>query len=235
MDDEYGPFDLRLAPFTTLQIVGKSFSGKTTLSLQIALKRKQVYQDPPEKVVYFYKNWQKGFKDVQERDDAIVFCNTKEQVEEELKGEGHKLLILDDYMSVAITKENEYITEFFTDRCHHEKISLIFLSQLLYPKNGRCWALNTQYYAFFKNPHQQQINIFFRNINPRLHKFLIDSYTFCTDQRFGHFFMSLYGQTDDTIRFRNSVIPYEGMQVFLPKEDGENNKPLPLSPKNSKK
>ncbi len=49
MDETYGPFDLRLAPCTTLQIIGKSHMGKTTLSCQIALKRNLVYQNPPEK------------------------------------------------------------------------------------------------------------------------------------------------------------------------------------------
>lgn len=235
MDDSYGPFDLRLAPFTTLLLVGKSHSGKSTLSCQIALKRKLVYENPPEKVVYLYKTWENIFKQVKEEDDAIVFCKTKEEVEDELSGEGHKLFIADDFMAQAISSENKYITEFFTDRCHHQSISLIFLSQLLYPPNGRCWSLNTQYYALFKNHHQQQISTFFRNINPRLQNFLIDSYNFSTGHKYGHFFMSLYGQTDDAIRYRNSVIPHEGMQVFLPKENVQNSESLFLPSTSSKK
>jgi len=190
---------------------------------------------PQKKVVYFYKTYEKIFDDVKLRDESIVFCNTKEQVESELAGDEGKLLICDDFMAQASSTENKYITEFFTDRCHHQNITLIFLSQLLYPEKGRCWALNTQYYVLFKNHHQQQINTFFRNINPKLHKFLIDSYTFCTDNRFGHFFMSLHGQTDDSVRYRSKVIPFEGMKIFLPKEHGANSQQFSVPSESSKK
>lgn len=223
--DTYGPYDLRLQSKTTTILSGPSRAGKSNLAIKIALERKSVFRDPPERVVYFYKQYQKIFKSAETKDKKITFLGSKEQVDDILHNNViSTLLIIDDYVTEASHKENTYITEYFLNRSHHENLTILFLSQLLYPKNGRAWSLNSTHLVLFKTFHEGQLNYYFRNLNPKKVKFLLDSYKFCTAGKpYGHFFMSLDPTTPDEIRYRSSIIPEEGTVIFM-QQDGEDNK-----------
>ncbi len=217
--DVYGPFDLRLQSNTTTLLIGPSRAGKTNLALKIALDRKSVFRDPPERVVYFYKQYQHVFKATEKKDKNITFLGSKEQVDDILQNNViSTLFIIDDFVSEASQKENAYITEFFLNRSHHENLTILFLSQLLYPKNGRAWSLNTTHLVLFKTFHEGQLNYYFRNLNPKKVKFLMDAYKFSTASKtYGHFFLSLDPTTPDEIRYRSSILPEEGTVIFMQK------------------
>lgn len=221
--DVYGPYDMRLQSNTTTIFAAPSRSGKTNLAIKIALERKNVFRDPPERVVYFYKQYQSIFKAAEKKDKTITFLGSKELVDDELQNNViSTLLIIDDYISEASQKENTYITEYFLNRSHHENLTILFLSQLLFPKNGRAWTLNTTHLVLFKTFHEGQLNYYFRNLNPKKVKFLMECYKRSTsDKPYGHFFISLDPTTPEEIRYRSNIIPEEGTVIFMQK-NGEN-------------
>ncbi len=222
--ESYGPFDMRIQSNTTSIFVGPSRSGKTNLAIKIALERKNVFRTPPERVVYFFKQYQHIFKVAEKKDKSIKFLGSKDEVDGELQNNViSTLLIIDDYVSEASHKENTYITEYFLNRSHHENLTIIFISQLLYPKNGRAWSLNTTHLVLFKTFHVGQLNYYFRNLNPKKVKFLMDAYKTCTERNsYGHLFISLDPTTPEEIRFRSSIIPEEGTIIFM-QNDGKDN------------
>lgn len=223
--DAYGPFDLRIQSRTTTCIIAPSRAGKTNLAIKIALERKNVFRDPPERVVYFFKQYQNIFRVAEKKDKTIKFLGSREAVDSELQNNDVSLLlIIDDFVSEASHKENAYITEFFLNRSHHENITIIFISQLLYPKNGRAWNLNTTHLVLFKTFHEGQLSYYFRNLNPKKVKFLMDAYKTCTaNNTYGHLFISLDPTTPEEIRYRSSIIPEEGTIIFM-QNDGEGGK-----------
>lgn len=223
--DLWGPYDCRLQSNTTTILAGASRSGKSTLALKIALERKNVFRDPPERVIYFYKQFQNIFMQAKKKDAAIKFLGSKAELDLALENNNDvsTLLIIDDFLTEASTKENTYITEYFINRSHHEKLTILFLSQLIFPKNGRAWSLNASHLVLFKTFHEGQLSYYFRNLNPKKVNFFLDAYKFCTSHKtYGHLFLSLDPTTPDKIRYRSNIIPSEGTVIFIPK-DGENN------------
>lgn len=120
--------------------------------------------------------------------------------------------------TALVGSDNRFVTEYFTNKCHHNKTTLLFQSQNLFPNKGRVWQLNTLYYILFKNPVRSQMNYFFRGLMPDDYKFLLDCYHYSTDQKqYGHFCLSLQPSDPDHLRYRNNIIPSGGTVFFTPK------------------
>lgn len=219
------PVDLRLKHSTCCQLVGNSGSGKTTLALDIALNREKVYDTHFDKCIYYYKyNQTKCFSEVNKRDEEILFLDDQEEIDLELKDSDTSLLILDDLLVEPTAKNNRYIESLFLGASHHSQITVVFQSQLLYPKEGRSWSLNTSYFVLLRSFRQSQMDHFFRSINSKLAKFFHDSYEFCTQrEKYGHFFLSFHPSTPENLRYRSSIIPGPNTLILMPKKNDREN------------
>ena len=64
--------------------------------------------------------------------------------------------MFDDLMTEA--KRDQRIADLFTKGCHHRNISVIYLTQNLFPQGEACRdiALKTQYMVLFNNPINRQ-------------------------------------------------------------------------------
>lgn len=213
--------DLRLKSFCSLQLTGASNSGKSTLSVSIALNRRKVYDQDHEAVIYYFQHEQPLISKAKEEDDGILFLKDKDQVEEELAESNSTLLICDDILAASGTQDHKFITDYFLAKSHHNRVSFVLQSQLVYhpSTHARAWMLNTNYFCLFRNFHQQQMVNFFRNLSPKNYKFIHEAYLYCTEnQKYGHFFMSLHPADSDLYRYRSNVIPSEGINIFMPKD-----------------
>lgn len=160
MERQYEPVDLRLKGGSCTMILASTMSGKTHLSLQIALNRKRVYDNEPETVAYFYKYYQQAFDATKEEDGSITFLDDRDSVDEFLKESDNSLLSVDDQVLEAMTVSNKWLTDFFLQRAHHGSCSLIYQSQLIYQKDGRAIKINTSYFILFRFFEEQQVKFF---------------------------------------------------------------------------
>ena len=66
------------------------------------------------------------------------------------------LIIFDDLMTKA--KCDQRISDLFTKGSHHKNISIVYLTQNVFPQGRACRdiALNTQYLVLFNNPIDRQ-------------------------------------------------------------------------------
>lgn len=110
---------------------------------------------PPKKIVYAYSKWQPAFRAIQDRIHSIIFYEglPSKQDLEEFAGNGELLLILDDLV-YRVIQSFDYM-ELFTIHVHHMNISVIFISQNLFPQGKysrfiAVIALNCQYLVLFK-------------------------------------------------------------------------------------
>ena len=77
------------------------------------------------------------------------------------------LIIFDDLMTEA--KCDQRIADLFTKGSHHRNISIVYLTQNVFPQGKACRdiALNTQYLVLFNNPiDRQQVATLARRIYP---------------------------------------------------------------------
>ena len=77
------------------------------------------------------------------------------------------ILVFDDLMTEA--KCDQRIADLFTKGSHHRNISVVYLTQNLFPQGKACRdiILNTQYMVLFNNPiDRQQVATLARRIYP---------------------------------------------------------------------
>lgn len=215
--DDLSLVDPRIDGSSAILLLGQSGSGKTFLSVRIALERNKIFKQEIPKVVIFHQHFQSIFQDAVKQDDSIVLVQNKEDLENEL--EPHCLLVADDFLLKALeSKDNDYVTRFFIERCHHDQLVLLFQTQMLFAKGVRPWSLNTSHYIFLKSFNHQNIERYFRNFSDP--QFLFEAYKLATkDKPFSHFFVSFHPNTAESLRYRSSIIPGLGVEIYRPRND----------------
>ena len=152
----------------TINIVGVSGGGKTSLTKRIIEQRDSLFANKIEGVVFCYSNdqemydsiedvtWYKGFPTLDKIQEWSHQFNGKDYI-----------LILDDWL-VEMTGEYLHQTEaLFTKHARHNKVTLIWLSQNLFMRNSRVFSLNTHYFLLLTAKRDKtQISVLGRQIFP---------------------------------------------------------------------
>ena len=117
-------------PFS-MMVTGPSQSGKTEWMRKLLLS--SLIQPPPERILWCFGQWQPLYEQLQKRIPYIEFVHVIPDI------------ILDDLMTEA--KCDQRIADLFTKGSHHRNISIVYLTQNVFPQGKACRdiALNTQY------------------------------------------------------------------------------------------
>lgn len=211
--------DFRLLPFNNHMIIGTVNSGKTYLCSELALQRDKLFTLKTDGCIYFYQQYQPIFDQLKEKDPEIKFVSDIDEFESLLAvPHMHIVIFFDDYLVRSLYEQQKYIVNFFLNRTHHSACSVIFQSQLLFPKNLKSLSLNSSTIVLLKSSNQSQIHIFLRQISPYKWKQILQAYNECVDgSTFGYFVLNLNPQTNRMTRFRDFLIPRPGGRVFVPK------------------
>ncbi len=113
-----------LLPFktpTTIAVIGGTSSGKTRWVSRLLLEAANMFDPPPNLIIYCYAVWQELYSDMEKSIPNIRFQNAL-PTEDELKSyssESDKrcLLILDDYMQEVC--KNPLFLHLYTTLSHH--------------------------------------------------------------------------------------------------------------------
>ena len=154
-------------PFSMV-VTGPSGSGKTEWTRKLLLS--SLIQPPPERILWCFGQWQPLYDDIQKKIPLKEFVhglpdylNSSQYIEDSKRN----LLIFDDLMTEA--KYDQRIADLFTKGSRHRNISIVYLTQNLFPQGKACRdiALNTQYLVLFNNPiDKQQVATLARRIYP---------------------------------------------------------------------
>ena len=115
---------------------------------------------------------------------------TEEVIEEFSRGEGHRLLVLDDLQSEATN--SKLVADLYVRGCHHLGLSLITVTQNLYHKSkySRLIGLNSHYYIITNSPRlYSQVNTLSSQLG--WGKALVESYAEISKSKYSYMCLDL--------------------------------------------
>ena len=130
------------------------------------------------------------------------------------------LIIFDDLMTEA--KCDQRITNFFTKGSHHRSISIVYLTQNVFPlgKAYRDIALNTQYLILFNNPIDgQQVATLARRIYPSTSAMFMKRFEEATSRPYGYLVIDLKSSTSEQDRLQTDIFESTDQHAFEPPDE----------------
>ena len=164
---------------TSIAIFAPSFSGKSTLTRKILENASSMSVQPPEFVIYCYKEWLPMFVDMKSSVKELILHQgipSREQMEEWAQGK-YFIILLDDLQQVC--KNNRDVAEMFTAGSHHLNYTVIYLCHNIFGReNFACLInLNSHYIILFQNNRDvQQVQTLGRQIFGSKNKYFMDAY-----------------------------------------------------------
>ncbi len=134
-------------PFTCM-VAGMTGSGKTVWVQSLLQQAQTVIDQPPERIIWCYSQWQPAYTQLLMMIPTIEFVKG---IPESLENDSYldvnirNLIIIDDQM-IEAGKDNR-IVNLFTKGSHHRNLSVIYIVQNLFHqgKGNRSISLNSHY------------------------------------------------------------------------------------------
>ena len=197
-------------PFTAT-VAGPTGCGKTQFTFRLIEHASQMIEPPPHDVWYCYGEYQPLFA----RYPDVIFNEGLPDITN-FDGKEPALLVIDDLMQ----ETNDAVANIFTKISHHRNVSVLYLTQNLFPKNkhARTISLNSHYLVLFKNPRDAgQFAVLARQMYPSGSKFAVEAFKDATEKPYGYLFVDLKPDTDEQYRLRTNIFPREQTVVYVRK------------------
>ena len=211
---------LPFEPCSSICISGQTGSGKAQWVYKFLTHINDMYsKDPPSKILYCYGIHQDLFEQM-ERSVPHFYSKqglpTMEELYEFTRDKQHKLIIIDDLMHEVM--QNKDMELLFTQGTHHKCVSVILITQNLYPggKHARTIALNTWYMVLMKNLRDvSQVSILGRQLYPGKSKGFLQAYEDAlNNEKYGYFVVDMSPHAEDRYRLRTRIFPQEDPIIY---------------------
>ena len=199
-------------PYTSI-ISGPTSCGKTEWVLKFIRHIDQMMTPPPQKIIWFYGEWQEAYTRPEICNVHFVEGLPREDM---IDPSIINLIIIDDLLGEA----DKRVTKLFTKGSHHKNCSVMFIVQNIFDKNKemRTISLNAHYTVAFKNPRDMsQIHHLARQMYPGNTKFVLEAFKDATAQPYGYLLFDGKASTPDEIRIRTNLFPGEMITVYINK------------------
>ena len=195
----------------TIQIVGPTMSGKSSLTRKLLTHARTMFHPAPTRIVYVYGVFQDEFKTFDPTVQLVHGIEPLLREENFFDKSQPTLLVLDDVMDEIAQHKNA--TALFTRDVHHKNVTVLFLSQNLFKqgKNMRDITLNSQYLILFKSVRDvQQIKVLSQQLGmPHLEP----AYQKAIKEPYGYLVVNLRPETPEIIRLQSHLFDYRRVYV----------------------
>ena len=207
-------------PFS-MMVTGPSGSGKTEWTRKLLLT--SLIHPPPERILWCFGQWQPLYEDLQKRIPWIEFVHGIPDYlnsPQFINPGKRNLIIFDDLMTEA--KCDQKIADLFTKGSHHRNISIVYLTQNVFPQGKACRdiALNTQYLVLFNYPiDRQQVATLARRIYPSTSAMFMKRFEEATSRPYGYLVIDLKSSTSEQDRLQTDIFESTDQHAFEPPEE----------------
>lgn len=189
-----------------LCISGPTNSGKSTFCVKLLENSKRMFGKEFNKIY-----WILGDPNAKPKDLTVPVEYIKDMPDDFQNDSGQGLLIIfDDAMMDTI--ENKAFATLLTRGCHHQNISVIFITQNLFHQGryARDISLNFSHLCVMNNPRDRsQFQYLARQLYPENPRQLLNVYKQITQEPYSYLFIDLNQNTHDLLRFRTDIFnPY---------------------------
>ena len=209
--------DVRFRTPANFYICGQSQSGKSYLVRYMLCHLEKLFHAVPNKVIYCYGEYQKEFDELLKTLPFVEFIEGfPSNLYEMTEGCENSQVILDDLMSQC--SNDQRMSDLFTRGSHHRGISVLFLTQNLFPpgKLSRTISLNSHYMIIFRNPRNSLgIATLARQMYPKNSEYLLESFNDATTRPYGYLLLDLDQLTPQNMRLRTNILPDEKQIVYI--------------------
>ena len=210
---EYNDIDIMFKSPFTINIIGPSKCGKTSLVSNLLEYNTLIMNPSPQKIIYCFSLYQPLFDYLKEKINNIIFIQGLPNLDEL----SDCLLVLDDLGQECI--DNKEIVNLFTVGSHHKNISVILLTHNIFEKGKymRTISLNCSYLIIFNNLRdRKQIKFLGSQLFPGETKFFeeILNDAFKTQER-GFLIVDLLPDTINELRLRTFDFKNNKVYVYL--------------------
>ena len=164
--------------------------------------------------IVYAKHETELYRQLKDIDEKIEYIEgIPSELNEIFDREKVNMLILDDMMDEA--SGDKRIEQLFT-RGRYDNLSIIYLTQNLFPKKQRNISLNSDYMVIFKNARDQtQFTNLAQQLMPSTIKFLMSAYKDVTKLPHSYLMLDLKAATNYRYRIRTNIL--EAPQyVYIP-------------------
>ena len=199
---------------TTMMLAGPTQSGKSFWVNKLIIHKESMFKTCPIRIVYCYGAWQKMFLTM--KDVRFHKGLPTEDDLDKWSGE-HMLLILDDVMQEACSSKN--ILSLFTIHCHHKNITVLFLTQNIFPpgKCARTISLNCHYIVLFGTKRDKlQVQTLGSQIFPGQRGYFLAAYQDATEKAYGYLVCDLHPNTSKRFQLRSQIFPEDFTTIYTP-------------------
>ena len=199
-------------PFTCM-VAGMTGTGKTVWVQSLVQQAQTVIDQPPERIIWCYSQWQPAYTQLLMMIPTIKFVKG---IPESLENDSYldvnkrNLIVIDGQM-IEAGKDNR-IVNLVTKGSHHRNLSVIYIVQNLFHqgKGNRSISLNSHYLVLFKNPRDKlQILTLAKQMYPSETAWFTKEYEEAVRRPYGCLFVDLRPTTTDRCRLRTNVLPGE--------------------------
>ena len=195
---------------SSILVAGPSGCGKTVFTTNLLLENGDLFPNTPGNVHYCYGIWQDGFTKLKEAGVHFHQGIPEETMMKKWFPCGG-LLILDDLMEEGSKDKN--VLDLFTKLSHHQGITVIYLSQDLFPpsKYAKTISRNAHYVVAFKNPHDQlDIKNLLLQAYPHKWQPVLEVFTNTTSRPYGYLLLDVHPSSSDERRILSHLLKSEG-------------------------
>lgn len=197
-------------------VAGPSGSGKTTTVAEIVKYRTYLFDTPPKKVYWCYKEWQPAYKAVKDSEgDSVIFVEGIPDDDFFPLNSEPSIIIFDDMMGA---EDEDKIVPWFTRKGHHRGATCVYITQNLYQqsKHSRPLNLNATYMLLFKNSRDKgQIRTLATQTQL---KNLVEAYNSATSTAYGYLLLDFHPITKEGFRLKTDIFPHKdgtGSRYFV--------------------
>ena len=141
--------DVRFKTPANFYVCGQTQAGKSHFTRRMLRHLEKLFYLVPTKIIYCYE-YQKKFDELPSNVELME--GFPDNLSDMVRGHDHSLVVLDDLMLQCFNDQR--VADLFTRGSHHLGISVLYLTQNLFPpgKLSRTISLNSHYFVIFRNP-----------------------------------------------------------------------------------